>query len=134
MIATSVTGKSIETLNQFPNLYSLTVSSSEIKGSDLTRLKNLEKLKFLGASNLEDVRPLLPYIARSKKLTKLQLRGDGLTDEDLTYIGQCKTLQDLNLGKNGTLTYAGLSKLTSLKELNTLDRRKFTWKEPAQKL
>jgi serine/threonine protein kinase len=124
LIATSITGKSIETLNQFPNLHCLTVNSSEIKGSDLTRLKNLNKLKFLGACSLEEIKPLLPYIARSKQLTKLHLRGDGLTDEDLSYIGQCRTLQDLSLGKNSKLTHVGLAKLTSLKQLNTLDLEK----------
>jgi hypothetical protein len=99
----------------------LKVNSSEIKGSDLTRLKNLNKLKFLGACNLEEIKPLLPYIARARQLTKLHLRGDGLIDDDLSYIGQCKTLHDLSLGKNSKLTHVGLAKLTSLKQLDTLD-------------
>jgi serine/threonine protein kinase len=121
LIATSITGNSIDTINKFPNLCCLKVNSSEIKGSDLTRLKNLNKLKFLGACNLEEIKPLLPYIARARQLTKLHLRGDGLIDDDLSYIGQCKTLHDLSLGKNSKLTHVGLAKLTSLKQLDTLD-------------
>lgn len=117
---TSITVASMPVLNSFDQLTKLSVEGSDLIGADLKKFMGLPKLLSLDVSHLTGVDELLPSLPACR-LQNLYLRGDGLTDFDLTTIARCRHLQVLHIGRNTNLTGEGMAKLAALKNLEELE-------------
>lgn len=118
--ATDVSAASLPALNNMPELTELRACDTKLKGADLAKLKRLLNLETLEARQLDDVSSLVKALRSSHNIRVLKLSETLLQDNDLIYIGQMRSLLDLSIGNNPSITTRGLNYLTNLQNLSSL--------------
>ncbi len=95
--------------------------SADTNPSLLSQLNSLPKLHslFLDGSTISN--STIDEISRLRRVTRLSLKTDALTDQDLKKIATMTALEELWLAGNTALTAAGLQQLSKLPSLRSLD-------------
>ncbi len=114
-----VSDRSVPVLNKLSKLKQLRVYGSNITGAGLVALDRLPDLTFLDASNVREIRKVLPKL-ESGCLQALRVNTCGLTNSDLSEIGKIKTLEQFDANDNPAITDMGVKALTNLKHLREL--------------
>lgn len=116
-----LTAKGIEYLNQLPNLKDLRLDRTELSGPQLARLKTLPDLTALTLYTVDDVKPILEKLRKSKVLQFLQLIDCHLDSEQVSLLSNTP-VERLDLTHNPMVTEDCIDRLpVSLKRLDVVD-------------
>ncbi len=110
-------------LEMLRNLQDLDVSGSSLAAEALAKYPRLKQLNALCASSVEgDMAAVIAELKGSKKITRLHVGYDRLSDKDMTNVASLANLTTLQLTGNDGVTDAGLKQLLShLKHLQSLE-------------
>ena len=116
-----LTAKGIEYLNQLPNLKDLRLDRTELSGPELARLKTLPDLTALTLYTVDDVRPILEKLKKSKVLQFLQLIDCHLNSKQVSLLSNTP-VERLDLTHNPMVADDCIDRLPiSLKRLDIVD-------------
>lgn len=104
-------------INSVPHLSKLDVSGSTATAEDLVDLKRLRELSSFACSGIHSVNRVLGAMTSAKNLQTLRINECGLSDADLSLIGNMQHLRSLSACSNERLTLNSATVLKNLREL-----------------
>lgn len=117
---TAVSGAGLETLSDMKSLESLDLQSMVNLGdADLAFLARLPRLRVLDLSS-NNVGPEVLRIAAGLPLKELSLNNSGISDDELAELAASRTLTQIELNENPSLTDAGIARLGKIKSLKVV--------------
>jgi serine/threonine protein kinase len=116
-----MTAKSIDYINQFPQLDHLNVGQSGLKFGDLMRLKRAKQLQAFDARSLGgDADAFLKMIAGSTQMRDLGLRRTKVSNVGLESIAAMPNLEILDLSATGDIDDDGIKTISRMRTLKQL--------------
>jgi hypothetical protein len=117
---TDITDAGLMKLRNLPNLNTLLLESTNVKGAFLASLSHPEKMDFLKFADNPLSIKYLSDLPRFTNLTKLDLCHCKLTNKTLQYVGQMTSVSALRLYKNPQITDEGIKYLKPMNHLRSL--------------
>ena len=114
-----VTDAGMEYIKDLP-LSDLNLDGTEVTSAGLKKLRNLHKLVFLRACNLQDGGEILKALAGSTRMTYLAVTATNLKDEDLKPLSTMPNLESVNLSYNPGITDKGLKYIEQMKNVKSI--------------
>ena len=100
---TIITPGGLAQLDKLPNLKRLLLTRINLPGTDIAKLRCLNKLSHLKMVNLKDIKPVIQKLHTSKNIFSLVLTGCDVDISDLKMLANMKELRILEIADNEQL-------------------------------